>query len=411
VSAGRYFTEGVKWWAGRGLARAGRTAWRWTGGRRRQWVFASDHHALGGLEVHMVELARAARARGLPVSLLAETAGPGVPDEIRVVGRLSAPHLCDLGLIRSQPRLVVGFMSWAFRASAERLRVPFVQYLLSTLAWTDPAEVSRLRERLEACASVWVVSDAVREYVAHHFGVSRDRQHVLPTAIGAPPIEDPDAARRRGRDELGLGEEDVLLLFTGRWHPVKSLTNLVEAVAMLPPDPRIVLALVGAEGEPEYARRLHERIEQRGCRDRVRLIAWTPNVADWYAAADVFVLPSKLEGASLSAVEALAAGTPCVLTRVGDADELAEQTGAVVRLEPPQGSALDIGPSNYTDCLYGDHPAFSKRLAEAIQDAVDRLPSLREAARASAEALRAARSPEQLALRLSELVEQNALST
>jgi phosphatidylinositol alpha-1,6-mannosyltransferase len=61
-------------------------------------------------------------------------------------------------------------------------------------------------------------------------------------------------------------------------------------------------------------------------RDRVKFIGYVSReeIAQHYARADVFVLPSFYEGLALAALEALSAGLPLILTKTGGTDELVE---------------------------------------------------------------------------------------
>ena len=62
---------------------------------------------------------------------------------------------------------------------------------------------------------------------------------------------------------------------------------------------------------------------------------YQPNVAEWLKAADVFVMSSLSEGTSVSLIESMAAGLPCVVTRVGG-NEHVMQDGVTGVLVPPR---------------------------------------------------------------------------
>jgi D-inositol-3-phosphate glycosyltransferase len=130
------------------------------------------------------------------------------------------------------------------------------------------------------------------------------------------------AARRR----LGLPREAYVVLFVGRIQPLKAPDVLLRAAArMLEDDPslrsRLVVAVVGgpsgaARARPEELQRLAAHL---GITDVVRFEppCPQPELAQWYRAADVTVVPSYNESFGLVAVESQASGTPVVAAAVG----------------------------------------------------------------------------------------------
>ncbi|MFC4056532.1 D-inositol-3-phosphate glycosyltransferase [Actinomadura syzygii] len=132
----------------------------------------------------------------------------------------------------------------------------------------------------------------------------------------------PGPARRR----LGLPPDAYVLLFVGRIQPLKAPDVLLRAVArMLADDPalrrRLVVAVVGGPSgsgrqRPEGLQNLAADL---GISDVMRFEPPSPQaeLADWYRAADVTVVPSHTESFGLVAVESQACGTPVVASRVG----------------------------------------------------------------------------------------------
>jgi glycosyltransferase involved in cell wall biosynthesis len=123
-------------------------------------------------------------------------------------------------------------------------------------------------------------------------------------------------------------------LCVGNWVARKGIVPLLDAFARVPPE-AAVLHLVGdQDNDPSYAARIVARMGQADLRGRV--IAHGPlpreRVAAFYAAADVFVLPSWREPYGTVYGEAMAAGLPVVGWRAGNLVNLAEndREGALV---------------------------------------------------------------------------------
>ena len=105
----------------------------------------------------------------------------------------------------------------------------------------------------------------------------------------------------------------------------KGQRHLIEAVKRLT-DGGIsaTLALVGT-GDAQTA--YEARVQELGLGERVRFVGYVPReeIAAYYAAAHVFVLPSYNEGMSVSTLEAMAAGLPVIVTRTCGTAELVEE--------------------------------------------------------------------------------------
>jgi phosphatidylinositol alpha-1,6-mannosyltransferase len=112
------------------------------------------------------------------------------------------------------------------------------------------------------------------------------------------------------------------LLCVARLIERKGQRYLIEAVKQLVDEGNdVTLDLVGA-GD---ARSVYEtQVRELGLDDRVRFLGYIPRdeIAQHYAAAHVFVLPSYNEGMSVATLEAMAAGLPIVTTPTGGASEL-----------------------------------------------------------------------------------------
>jgi len=176
---------------------------------------------------------------------------------------------------------------------------------------------------LEAAAQRWLVrrylrhaNDADRVLVAtrtvrdllQQQGV-RSPLEVVPE--GVPPVApDPDG-RARVRAALGVPETVPLLLYAGRLAKEKGLDFLLRSLARLATVRRFHLCLAG--GGPEE-RALHAQATSLGLRPRLTFAGWVQHeaLANYYAAADVFVFPSPTDAMGLVLVEAMSAGLPCV---------------------------------------------------------------------------------------------------
>lgn len=125
-------------------------------------------------------------------------------------------------------------------------------------------------------------------------------------------------------------------LFIGTLEPRKNLTTLIEAYAALPASGRLPLIIGGGKGwdyEPIFA-----AVERHGLSEQVRFVGFIPSEALplWYNCAETFIYPSVFEGFGLPVLEAMACGTPVI---VSDATSLPEVAGEAGRLVAPHDRA------------------------------------------------------------------------
>lgn len=124
------------------------------------------------------------------------------------------------------------------------------------------------------------------------------------------------------RDALALKDDDSIVITVGEHIPRKNHEACLRAVAELP-GVTLLFCGVGELTEP-----LQALAETLGIADRVRFLGFREDVAALLAASDAFLFPSYQEGLPVSLMEAMAAGLPCVVSRVrGNADLIAMGEG------------------------------------------------------------------------------------
>lgn len=143
---------------------------------------------------------------------------------------------------------------------------------------------------------------------------------------------DPSRAVRSLREEWGIPENAFLVGVVGRLDPMKGQDLVVKALAQVRTRHKDVYGIMVGDETPglegEYLRELETSIEQLRLSDTIKVSSAQKNVPDVMAALDLFVMPSWSEAFGLVALEAMAMGRPCVLSRSGSAEELALASGS-----------------------------------------------------------------------------------
>jgi len=187
-----------------------------------------------------------------------------------------------------------------------------------------------------------------------------------------------DAARRDGRAELGLTEEDEVVLFLGTGFARKGLEPTLRAFALLlatRPGARLLVA-----GRDRRSALYEDLARTLGIAERVQFLGPRPDPERIYPLADVYVLPTAYDPAANSTLEALACGVPVVTSAMNGAAEVLEPDvhGTVID-NPVVPDELATAMSRWLD--EPDRPALRARLrghAEGfpLDDSCDRILEL-----------------------------------
>jgi glycosyltransferase involved in cell wall biosynthesis len=176
---------------------------------------------------------------------------------------------------------------------------------------------------------VIAISRSTADDLARTLNVPADKIDV------APPGCDPALFHPLPAEQIAAFRHDHDLperfwLFVGTLEPRKNLTTLIDAYAALPQKPPLIIG--GGKGwdyEPIFA-----AVERHGLADSVRFVGYIPADAlpIWYNCAEMFVYPSVFEGFGMPVLEAMACGTPVI---VSDASSLPEVAGEAGLCVPP----------------------------------------------------------------------------
>ena len=163
-------------------------------------------------------------------------------------------------------------------------------------------------------------SKMVRDQIKKHYAVPEERMAVVYNGVDAVRFT-PENRRWRGevRRSLGIPEDSRLLLFVGSGFERKGLGTLVKALSFLKgEDIRAVVIGKGDEG------RYGILAGKCGIPDKITFLGARQDIEKFYAAADLFVLPTLYDPFSNATLEAMASGLPVITTKTNGVAELIE---------------------------------------------------------------------------------------
>jgi len=229
------------------------------------------------------------------------------------------------GKVAGVPRRLYTVHGFHFHdGSSPAARAAFIALeRLGAIAGHDLLFVSR--EDLEAAKTIGLAARETLHFTGNGVPVAAIRR-----AASQPP---------KTREQLGIPPDALVVGFVGRMVSEKGLPELLEAVGQLLGEGYpLHLLLVGGRLQSDPTRGIGDwerRLDEEPFRGRVTRTGLVPSAWPWLGLMDTFVLPSHREGMPVSLMEAMAAGLPCVATRIRGSRELI-QSGLNGLLVPPK---------------------------------------------------------------------------
>ena len=174
--------------------------------------------------------------------------------------------------------------------------------------------------------------------------------------------------------QFAIPQDAFVIGFAGRSRPRKGIDDLIHSAAYLPENLPIHYLLLGKLTDDV---KLSRMIKKSPYRNQIHLTGFRNDAPAVAAACDAFILPSQeREGLSRAVIEAMACGTPPIVTDIGGSPELVihNDSGLVIPPKDPQAIAAAIM------ALYHD-PAQKKRLGENAKRRIETRFNIRETIR------------------------------
>jgi D-inositol-3-phosphate glycosyltransferase len=217
---------------------------------------------------------------------------------------------------------------------------------IAGLADREPdLRIATEKKLARSCQRILAPTDREKGNLVKHCHTPAEKIGVVPCGVNLDLFQpmDKEAARQR----LGFDENESLVLYVGRFDPIKGIDRLLEAMAHLKHLKRLRLVIVGGDGPgtTEY-QNLRQLCAKFGIQKSVLFVGRVEQnqLPPYYSAADALVVPSYYESFGLVGLESLACGTPVVATRVGAMEDIIEngKSGYVVADLTPRKLANSI---------------------------------------------------------------------
>ncbi len=212
----------------------------------------------------------------------------------------------------------------------------------TTLLGSDPGYGPAIHHALTHSDEVTTVSEFLKNETRRVIGFDGPIEVIHNFYERGVPLQ----SRESLRAELGIRDDQVMLVHTSNLRPVKRIDLLLETVARIRPSDSFRLVIVAGGSFSPYV----EMVQRLGLQDRIIVRESVPEVESYMQAADIGLFTSESESFCLSILEAMSFGCPSVATRVGGIPEL--------MIENKCGLLVD----------FGDADALARQVERLISD-------------------------------------------
>lgn len=197
-----------------------------------------------------------------------------------------------------------------------------LKHSFKLMPWCVPIIMKRILNFYEACDEVWIPQASVEETV-REYGF-KGKVEVVANGIdyGDIEIESISDIKREARATLGIPDGELNLLFVGQHIWEKGIGIIYDSLKLLKDKIKFRMTFIG-EG---YAKKeLKGMIERDGMNECINMLDVTTDrelLRNYYAAADLFLFPSRYDNAPLVVREAASMGTPAIIPSGSTASEV-----------------------------------------------------------------------------------------
>jgi glycosyltransferase involved in cell wall biosynthesis len=218
------------------------------------------------------------------------------------------------------------------------------------------------------------LAETEKENLIELYGSDPGKIAVVPGGVSLQRFSPMDNGA--ARKALNLSDDDYILLFVGRLEWRKGAATLISALRYLKDIDNVKIVIVGGQifgsvkndDDVKEYERLLAKAKEEGVEDKVRFIGKVNHdrVNAYYAAADIFVIPSYYEPFGLVALEAMAMRIPVVASRKDGLKATIDdgRTGMLFEPRDPADLARKISEIH-------DHPELRDRMIEAARREIE----------------------------------------
>lgn len=203
---------------------------------------------------------------------------------------------------------------------------------IDKMARKSPFLFKWTKKILHEADHIIAVGNELYDTIVNEFEVSGQKVSIINMGVNREVFK--PLNKKIAKKTCGLDEDIKPILFVGNIIKQKGLIELCSAFSkLIVTEPSLRLYLIGPQKDQNFAGELNQYLQAHHIQQYVQFLGVKDQkeIAQWMSAAEIFVLPSHIEGFGLVALEAMACGTPVVGTNVGGLKYLlADGAGEIV---------------------------------------------------------------------------------
>ncbi|MGB7637770.1 MAG: glycosyltransferase family 4 protein [Nitrososphaeraceae archaeon] len=242
-----------------------------------------------------------------------------------------------------------GYAAIAAVIAAKFLKIPIILTSHGTrqeiFKFRLKGTVNKLFLKLERCIDILTIKNATNvsvqnEAMKKHFEQLFSRTiDILPIPIKCRNFQFSESNRHSVREELGVGEKEILVGYIGRFSSEKNIFSLVNAFISTTNSHRLIkLVLVGSGQQECEIKRI---INKSTIQNRVIFLGIRYDIGRILSGIDIFVLPSYTEGMSTALLEAMACGRSIIASNIPANRDLLVPNKEAIMIDPYKQDELE----------------------------------------------------------------------
>jgi glycosyltransferase involved in cell wall biosynthesis len=208
---------------------------------------------------------------------------------------------------------------------------------------------------IKGAAAIHFLCEGERESSARY--VLEKESFIVPNGMYIEDYKNKYFEKNSLRRKLNLKDRSIILLYTGRIHPLKNLDLVILALNEVKRSSKtdnFIFIILGPVYDKKYYEHLNTMIKNTELNNNIKILPSVDRerVKEFYWASDILVMPSKVEGISMSIIEALASSLPVLVSnRVANYHEIEEDKAGIV-VAPDQHSITEAIKNIFTSDEY-----------------------------------------------------------
>lgn len=232
-----------------------------------------------------------------------------------------------------------------------KCNIPIIHFLHNSYVWFTDEQANNYNYYDSFVNKYIAVSGEVKKYSSVRLGIDESKIKVIPNGIDIKMLEETKEKKPvYNRDSLGLEIDDFVLLNLASIDGRKATMLLIGVMEQVVKNyPSIKILIAGNPLDITYYESCLKLVDKLNLKENVIFTGFIPEKEDLFELSDVFILPSIIEGWSISKLEAMYAQKPLILTNVGGAEQVIVNNDIGILVPNAYGDVTKLTDKNLYD--------------------------------------------------------------